>query len=131
MADFDFANFKNSVNDALIRHKSILDIITKLEETNSKINRAIIKSVTSCGCIQIKGEKQEPPENITFNELTKYMKTHIQGNLCDTCREKIEDELGNHLFYITAACNSLNINIEDIFEKENNKLKTLGKYSLL
>ncbi|SHK21124.1 DUF1573 domain-containing protein [Tepidibacter formicigenes] len=131
MTDFNFADFKNEVNNALIRHKSILDIITKLEETNSKINRAIIKSVTSCGCIQIQGNKQETPENISFNELKEYMKSHINGDLCEICKEKIEEELGNHLFYITAACNLLDINIEYVLKKENNKLKTLGKYSLL
>lgn len=130
MSDFDFSNFKDTVNDVLIRHKSILDIMTKLQETNSKINRAIIKSVTNCGCIKIEGKLQEAPENITFDELSEYMSSHINGDLCETCKEKIEQELGNHLFYITAACNLLDIKLEEVLKKEHDKIKTLGKYSL-
>ena len=65
MCDFNFNNFNDIVDDVLVRHKSILDIITKLQETNSKINRAIIKSVTACGCIEINGKLQQVPEHIT------------------------------------------------------------------
>lgn len=130
MSNFDFSNFKDTVDDVLIRHKSILDIITKLQETNSKINRAIIKSVTNCGCIQIEGKLQEAPEDITFDELSGYMSSHISGELCETCKEKIEQELGNHLFYITATCNLLDIKLENVLKKEHDKIKTLGKYSL-
>ncbi|WFD10352.1 MazG nucleotide pyrophosphohydrolase domain-containing protein [Tepidibacter hydrothermalis] len=131
MNEFNFDKFENSVNNSLIRHKSILDIITKLEESNSKTNRAIIKSVTNCGCIEISGKKQNPPKDITFNELSNYMDNHISGDLCDNCKEKIEEELGNHLFYIAALCKSLNISLEDVLKKENNKLQTLGIYNLL
>ncbi len=131
MSNFDFPTFKDTVNLVLIRHKSILDIITKLQETNSKVNRAIIKSVTNCGCIQIEAGKQEVPKETTFDELSEYMNSHIYGELCETCKEKIEQELGNHLFYVTAACNALNIDMEEILKKEQNKINTLGKYSLL
>ena len=41
-------NFQNMVAEVLIRHKSILDIITKLDEYNARINRAVVKSVTCC-----------------------------------------------------------------------------------
>ncbi|MCT4508928.1 MAG: DUF1573 domain-containing protein [Tepidibacter sp.] len=131
MSEFNFDKFENSVSNSLIRHKSILDIITKLEESNSKTNRAIIKSVTNCGCIEISGKKQSPPKDIAFNELSNYMDNHIVGNLCDNCKEKIEEELGNHLFYIQSICNCLNVSLEDVFKKENNKLQTLGIYNLL
>ena len=47
------------VEDVLIRHRSILDIITKLDEYTSRINRAVIKSVTYCGCIEIHATKQD------------------------------------------------------------------------
>lgn len=130
MSGFDFDNFEVAVNDVLIRHKSILDVITKIQESSSKVNRAIIKSVTNCGCVQIEGKLQEAPEHITFDELTQYMNSHIHGDLCETCKEKIEQELGNHLFYITAACSLLNIKVEDVLQMEYNKIKTLGKYSL-
>ncbi|KXZ38944.1 MazG nucleotide pyrophosphohydrolase domain-containing protein [Alkalithermobacter thermoalcaliphilus JW-YL-7 = DSM 7308] len=127
---FDISKFKSVVNESLIRHKSILDVLTKLQETNSRINRAVIKSVTSCGCIQIDCKKQDLPKDITFGELSEYMDSHIRGDLCDVCKEKIEQELGDHMFYITALCNLLNMDLEDILKDEYKKITTLGKYSL-
>ncbi|OPJ54932.1 MazG nucleotide pyrophosphohydrolase domain-containing protein [Alkalithermobacter paradoxus] len=130
MDNFDFSKFKDSVSESLIRHKSILDVITKLQETNSKINRAVVKSVTSCGCIEIDCKKQNLPDNITFGEISEYMDNHIRGSLCDICKEKIEQELGDHMFYIVSLCNSLGIDLEDVLKKEYRKINTLGKYSL-
>src|SRR3712207_8572531 len=42
-----------------LRHRSLLDIITKLQETEGRINRAIAKSVTNCGCIEIDARSEE------------------------------------------------------------------------
>ena len=53
MKDIIFDNFQNSVNNSLLRHKSILDILSKYAESNARVNRAIAKSVTNCGCIKI------------------------------------------------------------------------------
>ena len=36
MKDIIFDDFQNCVNDSLIRHKSILDILTKYSESTSK-----------------------------------------------------------------------------------------------
>ena len=52
-------DFQNQVDDVLIRHKSILDIITKLDEYTARINRAVIKFAASCGCIDINDTKQK------------------------------------------------------------------------
>ncbi len=52
-------DFQNQVDEVLIRHKSVLDIITKLDEYTSRINRAVVKSVTSCGCIEIRAKKNK------------------------------------------------------------------------
>ena len=52
-------SLQDEVKHSLVRHKSILDIMTKLQEYNSRINRAIAKSVTSCGCIEMHAKKQE------------------------------------------------------------------------
>ena len=59
MKDIIFDEFQNSVNDSLLRHKSILDLITKYSESNSRVNRAIAKAVTNCGCIKINASKQK------------------------------------------------------------------------
>lgn len=123
-------DLQKTVHDVLIRHKSILDIITKLEETNSRINRAVIKSATSCGCISINASKQDYSQG-SLGEIKNSLKSHIEGELCDNCKEKIEDEIGNHMFYIASLCNTFDLNLDEIILKELDKLKTLGIYNLL
>ncbi|EOD00637.1 hypothetical protein [Caldisalinibacter kiritimatiensis] len=122
--------FQNAVSDTQLRHKSILDILTKLEESNARVNRAIVKSVTSCGCIEINATKQcyNKP---SLQEVKESLKNHIEGELCETCREKIQEELGNHMYYVASLCDALELNLDDIISKEFDELKTLGIYSLL
>ena len=132
MKDIIFDDFQNCVNDSLIRHKSILDILTKYSESTSKVNRSVAKAVTQCGCISISAKKQNNSE-INFEcetDLKNYLSSHLYGELCDKCREIIEREIGNNLFYLTALCNHLNINLYDILLKEYNKSATLGKFNL-
>ncbi len=132
MKDIIFDDFQNCVNDSLIRHKSILDILTKYSESTSKVNRSVAKAVTQCGCINISAQKQHIPQKPSDSEvdLNNYLTSHLNGNLCDNCREIIEREIGNNLFYLTALCNHLDINLYDILLKEYNKSVTLGKYNL-
>lgn len=153
MKDIIFDNFQNDVNESLLRHRSILDIMTKLTESNSRVNRAIAKAVTDCGCISIYAKKQDIPSKIgelinsknhnentqknndevnidLDNESLSQQLTHqIEGNLCNNCREVIENEIGNNIFYLTSLCNSLDLNLYDILLKEENKINILGKYT--
>ncbi|MEW9124550.1 MAG: DUF1573 domain-containing protein [Thermotaleaceae bacterium] len=122
--------FQDSVSKVLIRHKSVLDIVSKYQESCAKVNRAVIKSSTSCGCIQIDVEKEAIPDDISYNELHHFMNHHLKGELCDICRDKIEKEMGNHLFYLTALCNILDLQLDDILKKQLTNIDTLGKYSL-
>lgn len=131
MKDVIFDDFQNSVNESLLRHKSILDIITKLQESESRISRAVAKSVTNCGCLEIDAKKQKSPEEVDdFEALDNCLKTHVKGSLCDNCREVIQSEIGNNLFYLTSLCNVLDINLYDVLIKEYDKINTLGKYTL-
>lgn len=134
MKDVIFDDFQNIVAESLVRHKSIVDIITKLQESEARLNRAIAKSVTSCGCLEINARKQEIPnelpEDMTLEDFHKLMNNHIQGELCDNCREVLEKEMGNNLFYIASLCNVLNLSLYDVLLKEYNKLKMLGKYDM-
>lgn len=122
-------DFQSKVSDVLIRHKSILDTISKLEESNARINRAVVKSATSCGCIKINANKQEYKKE-TFEELKAHLKTHVDGELCEICKEKIEEEIGNYMFYLAALCNTLDINLSDVIDNELKDIKTLGVYSM-
>lgn len=131
--DIICGNLQDKVSEILVRHRSILDVMTKLEESNSRINRAIAKSVTHCGCININASKQELPtdDRPTFSESREHFKEHVDGNLCSHCKEIIEKEIGNHMFYIGAICNTLGINLNQSVSNELKNLDTLGVYSLL
>ena len=133
MKDCIFDNFQNSVDESLLRHRSILDIITKLQESQARVNRAVVKSITNCGCIKVEAKKQYAPDNIddlNLDTLSASLDTHMQGTLCENCREVIERELGNNLFYTTSLCNLLDLNLYDVLLKEYDKINTLGKYNM-
>ena len=133
MKDCIFDNFQNSVDESLLRHRSILDIITKLQESEARVNRAVVKSITNCGCIKVEAKKQYTPDNIDdldLDNLSASLDTHMEGKLCESCREVIEREIGNNLFYTTSLCNLLDLNLYDVILKEYDKINTLGKYNL-
>ena len=44
--------------------------------------------------------------------------------------EKIVEEIGDHMFYIAALCNNLELNTDEILKKKYNEIETLGKFSL-
>ena len=130
MKDIIFDSFQNDVSESLLRHKSILDIITKYAESSCRINRAVAKAVTNCGCIEINAKKQcLPNDDNSLEDLSNCVKTHLDGCLCDNCREVIEREIGNNLFYLTSLCNALDINLYDVLLKESDKMNTLGKFT--
>lgn len=129
MAEFDCQDFEKTVSTYLLRHQSILDLLSKCQESAARTNRAITKAVTTCGCLQVKAQKQPLPPEADLDNLKKFFPTHLEGNLCTPCREIILDELGKNLFYITALGNTLGISLAEIIQKENNKVKTLGKFN--
>ncbi len=131
MKDVIFDNFQNAVDECLLRHRSLLDIMTKLQESQGRINRAIAKSVTNCGCIKLDATKQQLPkgESMDIETFKQHINTHLKGEICDNCREVFEREIGNNLFYLTSFCNLVDLNLYDIFLKEYDKISTLGKYT--
>lgn len=124
-------DFQKFVAESLIRHKSILDIITKSSESSSRVNRAIVKSVSRCGCISISAEKQRLPEDASLEELPELLSSQIEGELCSNCREVIKEEIGSNIYYIAAICDALDLNFYDIILEQYDKIKTLGKYTML
>jgi len=130
MKDLLYDHFQDSVGELLIRHKSVLDILTKYQESQSRVNRAVVKAVTSCGCIEINSKKQCCGDEVEYQDLKNYMDTHLKGNLCANCRDVIEKELGNNLFYVAALCNVLDVSMYDVLLKEYEKMHTLGIYNL-
>jgi hypothetical protein len=122
--------FQEMVSEVLIRHRSILDCLSKYQESTARVNRSVIKTVTDCGCITINANKKQYPAMDSLKECGKLMDSHIKGKMCEHCREVIAEELGKHLFYLTALCNILDYKLEDLFDLEYNRISTLGHFLL-
>lgn len=130
MNDLLCDGFQEAVNEYLIRHKSILDVLSKLSESSGRVNRAVAKAVTSCGCIRIDATKQSiPPDIGSLASIRNYMRDHVEGELCEYCSEILEDEIGRTLFYLAALCNVLDLNLYDILRKEQERVTCLGIFN--
>lgn len=125
------SEFQQATSDVQLFNKSILDIVTKLDEQTSLLNRAVFKSATHCGCIEIHATKQIYSPHKSLEENQKELDTHIEGELCPKCREKIIQEMGELLFYIASMCEALDISLEEVLTEKFKHLKTLGLYNLL
>lgn len=130
MYDKCCADFQTAADDYLIRHRSILDILTKYQEATARVNRAFAKAVTECGCIEVKAGRQQVPADIPFRDLRQYMSSHVSGEPCDHCKEVLATELGHSLFYMAALCNLAGVKFHDVMRQECQNVKTLGVYHL-
>ncbi|MBO8169289.1 MAG: DUF1573 domain-containing protein [Thermoanaerobacteraceae bacterium] len=122
-------DFQDIVSQFLVRHQSILDVLSKFQETNARVNRAVIKAVTNCGCLKVVAEKKPIPESACLSDLKDYLDTHLRGELCEECRDVIQAELGKALFYTTALCHTLGLNLETVMKKEHEKVATLRYFN--
>lgn len=131
MSDFILDDFQNSVAESLIRHRSIIDIMTKFNESTARVNRAMAKSVTTCGCINVDAHKQKLPDDASLENISDLLSYQVEGQLCDNCKEVLEDEIGTNIYYLAALCDALGINLFDTIIKRYDKLQTLGKFTML
>lgn len=122
--------YQNLVQSLLIRHQSILDILTKSQESSARVNRAVVKTVTNCGCQGIDAHKKPLPEEANLSDLKNLLNSQLDGKLCENCKDIIETELGKQLFYIAALANTLGISLSDVIEKEKDRLSTLTIFNL-
>ena len=120
--------FQTITNDTLARNTSILDILSKLNIANAKIDRSLTKSITHCGCLNIDVSKLEYSNENSLNDLKNSNHSHISGNLCEDCLYNISNEIGEYLFYLNSLCNTIDIDISEIVLNETKKMKTLGKF---
>lgn len=127
----DCSEFQNIIGNLQLLNKSVLDIVTKLDEQTSMLNRAVFKSATHCGCIEIHATKQLFSDNKTLEENMLDLDNHVEGELCPKCKEKIEEEMGELLFYLASMCTALDLDLDNIMATKLAHLKTLGIYNLL
>lgn len=130
MKDTDEVHFQETVSQFLIRHRSILDVQTKLTEAAARVNRAVAKSVTTCGCINIDAGRQRFPADVSLRDVRDLLATHLNGEMCEKCREVVETEIGATLFYLAALCSLLDLNLRDVLEKEYRRVNALGVFNL-
>lgn len=130
MAEISERTFQQTVSQYLIRHRSILDVESKLIEATARINRAIAKSVTTCGCISIDATRQKFPADLTLSQVRELMQAHVNGALCERCREVLETEVGTALFYLAAVCELCDLNLDAVLKKEHDRVATLGVFHL-
>lgn len=124
------ASFQHAVSEYLIRHRSVLDIISKFQEATARVNRAVAKAVTMCGCVQVEAGRQRCPSDISVWEMKEHMATHIKGEMCEQCQEVLEQEIGRNLFYLTAICDVFGLELEQVIDLERRRISTLGVFNL-
>lgn len=122
--------FQSQVSELLLRHRSLLDVVTKYSQSNASVNRAVSKSITECGCIELTARNQGFSEEMPLDQANRQSKSHMEGSLCEQCREIIRSEMGKNLFYMSAMCNLLDISLEEVVSKEADKCSTLGWFNL-
>ncbi|MGM0395742.1 MAG: DUF1573 domain-containing protein [Bacillota bacterium] len=120
---------QDQVAGTLVRHKSILDIMTKLDEYNARINRAVAKSATSCGCIKIEAHRQDFNSETLTDALEK-VDSHVLGNICPNCKEVLEQEIGAYIYFLASLANTLDFRLADTVQKELDRTRTLGVYGM-
>ncbi|MDX9872298.1 MAG: DUF1573 domain-containing protein [Clostridia bacterium] len=123
-------DFQETVSSYLLRHQSILDLLSKMVVSTGAVNRAVTKSVTSCGCLKIHAEKKPLPPDASLKDLKVLFSSHLEGELCENCRDIVINEMGKNLFYFTALCATLGISLQEVIEEENGKVSTLGNFNM-
>jgi hypothetical protein len=128
MPDTMCQEFQEVIGRYLGRHRSVLDVMSKLQEATSRTNRAVAKAVTTCGCIRVTAEKQSLPPDADYRDMSRFARTHIEGQLCETCRETLESEIGIQLLYLGGLCEILGLALGEVLESERDRLAALGPF---
>lgn len=130
MSVHSLKQFQEQVSELLLRHRSLLDVLSKYQQSNSAVNRSVIKSITECGCIEVDAKKQPYDADASGEQIKNLLGTHVKGELCDQCMEIVVSELGKNLFYMSALGNLLHIDLNEVLDKESKKCHTLGFFNM-
>lgn len=130
MSTLSLKEFQDQVSNLLLRHRSMLDVLSKFQQSNSAANRAVVKAITECGCIEVHASKQHYTSEMTLDQAKEQLDNHLDGHICEHCKDIIVAELGKNLFYTASLCNLLDIDMEKVVEKESAKCSTLGLFNL-
>ena len=130
MSALSLEQFQQQVSELLLRHRSLLDVMTKFGQSGASVNRAISKAVTECGCVELNARKQRFESELDLEQVKLKMEHHLSGGLCEHCKDALRAELGKNLFYMSALSNLLDIRLEEVIEQESKKCSTLGVFNM-
>ncbi|WP_040953152.1 hypothetical protein [Gorillibacterium massiliense] len=130
MNSLSLKQFQDQVSELLLRHRSLLDVLSKYTQSGAAVQRSVAKGITECGCIQVHAGKQHYSTEMTIEDAKKLLDTHMAGELCENCTEIISAEIGRNLFYTASLCNLLGINLETVLEQESKRCSTLGFFNM-
>ena len=105
------------------RNKGIMDTLSKLNVATAKTQRAVIKTATQCGCTEIFVTKQPPG----FNGEAESM---LVGSVCPSCRETLEKNMGDVLFYLISLMMLTGTDTETVVTEQIRQMEWLGKFNL-
>ncbi|MFD3271664.1 DUF1573 domain-containing protein [Paenibacillus dendritiformis] len=121
---------QEQVADLVLRHRSLLDILSKYGQSDASVNRAVTKAITECGCLELHAKRQPYKAEMDVEEARQSLESHVHGHLCENCKDMVKHELGKHLFYMSALCNLLDISLDDVVKQESSRCDTLGIFNL-
>jgi len=130
MSSSSLQSLQDQVANLLLRHRSLLDILSKYGQSDSSVNLAVTKAITECGCLELHAKRQPYHSDMDVNQARQRLESHVQGHLCDNCKDIVKGELGKHLFYMSALCNLLDTKLDDVVKQELSKCQTLGIFNL-
>lgn len=122
--------FQEQVSELLLRHRSLLDVMSKFGQSSASVNRSIAKAVTDCGCIELHAHKQPYSDEMSLENAKKALESHLSGELCENCRDAVKSQLGRTFFYMAAMCNLLDIQMNEVVADEHAKCSTLGLFNM-
>lgn len=130
MNSLSLKEFQDQISALLLRHRSMLDVLSKFQQSNAAANRAVVKAITDCGCVQVHASKQRYTPDMTLEQAKERLDSHISGDVCENCKDIIAAELGKNLFYMASLCNLLDMDMEKVVSQESAKCSTLGYFNL-
>ncbi|WP_010279506.1 hypothetical protein [Paenibacillus senegalensis] len=130
MNTLDLRQFQDQVAELLLRHRSLLDVLSKCQQANAAVHRSVVKSITECGCVEVHAAKQPYSADMTIEDAKQTLASHMDGQLCENCVEAVGAELGKNLFYLASLCNLLDMDLQQIVIDESRKCSTLGYFNM-
>src|SRR5690606_18043890 len=121
MSALTLEQFQQQVSELLLRHRSLLDVMSKYGQSSASVSRAVSKAVTECGCIELNARKQDFRSELDVDQLKLKLDHHIAGHLCENCRDVLKAELGKNMLYMSALANLLDIKLDEVIEQESKK----------